>query len=374
MRARTGCIRERNGKIYAVVTFTDPVTGKRHFRERKAKNRTEARLLIKELLRAIDLQGARAFQAEKVTFQELATWYRETYLIEPQYRDGNKVAGLRSFEDMRRRLKTLEDFFGKRRIKDITFGDIERYRAERLATPKQRGGGQRTVTGIHRELEILRRMFSVAVREGWLARNPFTSGSKTLISQASENKRTRILTRDEELRLFAACDTPQRRHLRCFLMFLLDTGARKSEALHLRWRNVDFQARVMTLEKHTTKTEQERSLPIPSRLQTELEKLWLQSSQNLDEFVFPVRDPRMSFEKARNEAGLPWLRLHDLRHAFATRLVTGDLPLPMVANLLGHAQISMSMRYTNLNREAIQRAGAILDSLHEIDDQKLLVN
>src|SRR5437868_5941731 len=64
--------------------------------------------------------------------------------------------------------------------------------------------GQRSITSVNRELALLRRMFNVAYREGWLLKNPFHSG-EPLISLADEVKRERILTRDEEARLLEAC-------------------------------------------------------------------------------------------------------------------------------------------------------------------------
>jgi hypothetical protein len=60
---------------------------------------------------------------------------------------------------------------------------------------------------------MLRRRLNVAQREGWILRSPFAAGG-SLISLADEDKRERILTREEEVRLLAACDTPQRAHLK----------------------------------------------------------------------------------------------------------------------------------------------------------------
>ncbi len=64
---------------------------------------------------------------------------------------------------------------------------------------------------------MLRRMFNVAQREGWILRNPFASGD-SLISVADEQERERILTRAEETKLLVACETPQRAHLKRILI------------------------------------------------------------------------------------------------------------------------------------------------------------
>jgi integrase len=72
---------------------------------------------------------------------------------------------------------------------------------------------------------MLRRMLNVAQREGWILRSPFAAGD-SLISLADENKRERILTREEEIKLLAACESPQRAHLKAILICALDTGMR----------------------------------------------------------------------------------------------------------------------------------------------------
>jgi len=81
---------------------------------------------------------------------------------------------------------------------------------------------------------MLRRMLTVAQREGWILRNPFAAGD-SLISLADENKRERVLTREEEMKLLASCDTPQRAHLKTILICALDTGMRQGEIFSLRW-------------------------------------------------------------------------------------------------------------------------------------------
>ena len=78
---------------------------------------------------------------------------------------------------------------------------------------------------------MLRRMLNVAQREGWILRNPFAAGD-SLISLADENKRERILTREEEMKLLAACDTPQRAHLKGIIICAIDTGMRQGEYFH----------------------------------------------------------------------------------------------------------------------------------------------
>src|SRR5205085_7565927 len=139
------------------------------------------------------------------------------------------------------------------------------------------------VATMNRELGVLRRIFNIGVREGWLLKNPFSSG-EPLISPASERRRERILTLEEERRLLEACE---RRDVRALFICLLDTGARLSEMLrHLRWRSVCFSSRTITLEAMTTKTLKPRQVGMPERMVQELQEQWGASSKGLDERDF----------------------------------------------------------------------------------------
>lgn len=119
---------------------------------------------------------------------------------------------------------------------------------------------------------MLRRMLNVAQREGWILRSPFAAGD-SLISLADENNRERILTREEEVNLLAACDTPQRSHLKAILICALDTGMRQGEIFSLRWRDVDLENGLLNIQAFHTKTMKERHVAITTRLALELERL-----------------------------------------------------------------------------------------------------
>jgi integrase len=126
---------------------------------------------------------------------------------------------------------------------------------------------------------MLRRMLNVAQREGWILRSPFAAGD-SLISLADENKRERILTREEEMKLLASCDTPQRTHLRGILICALDTGMRQGEIFSLRWRDVDLENGLLNIQAFHTKTMKERQVAITTRLALVLEQLKANAPDN----------------------------------------------------------------------------------------------
>lgn len=371
--------RERSGSIFkrekvdksgkkkitwwARVTYTDPVTGQRHDRQRRAENKAHAKELMHSLVAEIDQTDGRALDHERKTFLDLAEYYSTHYLKAAEYVDGRKIAGMRSLATVEGQLKVLKEHFGQRRLRSITHGDLRTFRADRLKAPK-RGGGQRTIASVNRELALLRRMLNVAQREGWILRSPFSVG-ESLISIADERKRERIITREEERRLLEAC-TGRRAHLRAIVICALDTGMRQGEMLKLRWHDVDFENRIITVRAFNTKTMTERQLSITTRLAIELDRLYALSPKQSDDLVFGISDNvKHGFNSIRAAAGIKDLRFHDLRHTAATRLVGAHIPLSEVGRVLGHTQPATTYRYVNANIETARRAAAALEYYSE---------
>lgn len=358
-RTRSGSIWLNGGDIYARVTYTDQ-HGKRRDIKRKAVSRTHARTLAKEMLAELDQRGDQALDTARMTFAQLAQHYIDHYLIAPQYVHGRKVRGLRTYKEGRRLARMLSAHFGKKLIREITHGDILRFKSARLDIPV-RESGQRSIATINRELSMLQRVFTVAFREGWVTRHPFTAGGKNLISSSDEQKRERILSRDEELRLLDACDG-RRAHLKPIIICALDTGMRRGEIFTLRWRDVDLPHRTINIQAFNTKTMRERTIKITPRLGRELERLWAQSRQDPSARVFGVEDTiKRSWATALRIAEIEGIRFHDLRHTCATRLVKGRLELAEVSRVLGHTNIATTYRYVNLDETALDRAASILE-------------
>lgn len=388
-RERTGSVVKREKKLengkkqitwWARVTYVDPVTGQRHDRQRRAESKANAKELMHDLLTELDTTDGRTLAHERKTFLELAEYFSKHYLKPAEYVDGRKVAGVRSLMTLKGQLETLKTYFGKRRVRSLTHGDLRTFRADRLkaptradiarherelrANPEAELRSTRTIASVNRELALLRRMFNVAEREGWLVRSPFKVG-ESLISLADERQRERILTRDEEARLLKAC-ADQRAHLRPIIICALDTGMRRGEILKLRWRDVDFENRAITVQAFNTKTMRERQLSMTTRLAIELEKLYEQSPKRAEGLVFGIHDNvKRSFGSVRRAAGLEDVRFHDLRHTAATRLVGACIELPDVGRVLGHTQPATTYRYTNANLETARRASTALDAFNE---------
>lgn len=385
-RERKGSIvKRKDGSIFARVTYLDPVTQKRKDKLRRADNRTHAKEIIKEMLRDIDDNGEQSLDGH--TFADLATYYKKHYLTKAEYVDGRKTTGLRSLAAPTGFLNTLCDYFGKRLLRKITYGDVRSFHAARIKAPTSRKTdkdgqpiGKRSVASVNRELALLRRVFNVAVGEGWIPKNPMHRG-KSLVSIADEQKRERVLTFDEENKLLAACgkrtmtytrngkkitaidNGGKRAHLRAIIIAAIDTGMRRGELLKLRWSDIDFANEIITVQALNTKTLKMREVGISTRLKLELETLFNQSPPDLNALVFGLNDVKRSFEGVRRAAGLPDVRFHDLRHTHATRLIACHIPVTEVARTLGHQQLATTFRYVNQTRDSTKRITDAIDAM-----------
>src|SRR6266403_666968 len=101
MRERVGSIVNRKSRVakgkvtwWARITYTDPVTGKRHDRQRRAESKSNAKDLVQDLIAEVDKTGGRPLAKEHMTFVDLATYYEEEYLKPAEYVDVRKVAGV----------------------------------------------------------------------------------------------------------------------------------------------------------------------------------------------------------------------------------------------------------------------------------------
>lgn len=380
-RLRTGEIVRIRKWWHARIDYHvyDEQAGKlrRKYITRKADVNTKfsARKKLEDLFKEFD-GSPQSYDGASMTFAQLADFYKETYLIDPEYVDGRKVAGLRNRYDYTNRLEVLRRYFGKKRVREITYGDLERYRIQRIKTPVTVGRNtrgteklgkpstrQRSIASVHRELSLLRRILNVARRNKWIMENPFELG-EPLIRPGDEKPRERILRRDEEQKLLAAC-AGERAHLKPILICALDTGMRRGEMLKMKWADIDFEARLIIIHSFNTKTQRQRVVAMTERLTQELETLWSISVKNPDGLVFGIKTSfKNAFNKAKHNAGITDLRFHDLRHTALTRLAQRNMSLSEVGRIGGHTQARTTYRYINADMDTARRAAAMLDEFN----------
>lgn len=189
---------------------------------------------------------------------------------------------------------------------------------------------------------------------------------KGILLLKNTHKVERYLKASEMKALFCALQRCRNPLLKYFVPLALFTGARKRELLDARWCDIDFVNGVWRIP--ITKSGKPLTVPLTSdayalllELQAFLPSLLKSSGDTQSEWVFPnpkTGKPFMSifnaWNSARTEAGLPDLRIHDLRHSFASALVNNGVPIYDVQKLLGHQSIKTTERYSHLAPERLR--------------------
>ena len=240
----------------------------------------------------------------------------------------------------RYRLAICVDFFGDTSLKDITSQRIRQFKQHRV------DAGNKGST-VNRYLALLKKMLNVAIEEDLIKENPVR---KVKFASELDSVRKRVLTYEEEQRFLAECSE----HLRPIVVTALHTGMRLSEILNLKWRNVDFERQVITIEK--AKSGKVRSVPMNRVLIGELSHLKIQDG--ISNLVFPFKSIRTAFENAKRRAGIEDFTFHDLRRTFGTRLLEQGSNIRSIQKLYGHSSVLVTERYLHpkddLGRDAVE--------------------
>ncbi len=366
MKERTGQISEntKTGIWTARVCYQN-TNGKRTAIQRTANNKTDAKKLLKQLLEKLDNGGREAIDADKLTFNDLADYYEKHYAKPAKFIDDRKIEGMRDYKHVKAFVKQFRLYFGKLKIKRISYEEVLSFRSHRLTVPTHYKR-TRNIATMNRELSCLRRIFNIAIRQGWLTNNPVNMG-ESLIDRSAERRRDRILSLDEEKRLLEAC-TGKRKHIKPLIICLLDTGARRGETLKLKFSDMDFENKLITFQALNTKTLKTRKIAMTTRVYNILLKLWEKSNKDFNSLVFDFKDVRDSFQNACIDANIPTgspfgITLHSLRHTAACRLINGDLPIQMVSRILSHENPQTTYRYLSSTDETLRQAATIFESI-----------
>ena len=252
-----------------------------------------------------------------------------------------------------------------RAVRDITDGKT----AKDEKSEKKRGrirvrGGEGVA---RRTLTTTAAMFAWGIEHGLVAANPFAA-----VKLAAPPVRERFLSRNEAGRLLDALTAMEAagglgQAVGDAIRLLLLTGARKTEITGLRWSEVDVERKRLVLPPERTKAggrTGERHITLsPPALQTLARRRPAKAKP--DDFVFPsargdghVVGIRRPFVKACAVAEIAGVRIHDLRHSFASFAVADGASLFLVSKLLGHASSRTAERYAHLSGDPLQDAAA----------------
>jgi len=326
---------DTNGRVVRTSTNT---TNKTLAREILGKKRT----LVAEN-RHLDVK-----RVPNVTFYELCKQYWE------MHGKNLRTKGL---------LKTNEDGtnsgmieiwktgLGNLMLSELTQHKIEKFLSERIDEKKL------STSTYNRHLSMLKAMLNKGKEWGLLLESPAASIKK----RKEDSGRTRFLSAEEVQALLNGASEI----FRPLLITALHTGMRRGELLSLQWQDVNLHTRIITVQH--SKSGKKRMIPLDDTVHETLKKLPSRFGKGI---VFPssrngkdaLTDTNKTFTRLIEKVELKDVRFHDLRHTFASHLVMSGVDLVTVQQLLGHAHISMTMRYAHLAPEHRAKAVKALDS------------
>jgi len=256
---------------------------------------------------------------------------------------------------------------GQRRVADIEREDIAALHREIAKKHPYQA---------NRVLALLSVLFNLAIEREMRTDNPAAR-----IPKAPEERRERFLNPPEIARLMEALAANPEKISAAAIKFLLLTGARRAEALGARGGEFDLDAGVWTKPSANTKQKRVHRVPISGAALDVLREMKeeaarLQRSGIITPYVFPsvkrpaepLQEVRRTWATACKAAALTGVRLHDLRHSFASALVSDGIGLPTIGAMLGHSQPRTTSRYAHLYettyettlRDAAERVGALV--------------
>ena len=241
---------------------------------------------------------------------------------------------------------------GSKHLDAITRDDV-------LALMQKRIANKAAAGSVNRVIILLRFLFNQAIR--WGVVGVTSNPTKDIPLLKLNNQRQRFLSQQEAFRLLEAVEQSINPMLGFIVAFLLLTGARKREVLDARWDCIDWQRRIWRIP--ISKSGKARYVPLSDTAMVLLRQRQLQTADNGCDWVFPnpssgkpYRCITNAWVTARRRAGLDDLRIHDLRHSFASFLINNGRSLYEVQRILGHSSARMTERYAHLAHDTLLAA------------------
>ena len=340
------------------------------------KARAKAKSIIGDVADGNDPQTAKATERAAMTVNELCTLYLS---------DGCETKKSSTIAtDKGRITRHIKPLIGRKRVKDLTSNDIRRFmsdiaKGKTAATVKTGAHGLARVTGgkgtATRTVGLLGGIMSFAVSEGIRADNPVLG-----VKRYTDKKGERYLSPTELSRLGETLGSVEKTAPLAVLAIrlLILTGCRKSEILSLKWSEVDFEIGCLRLDD--SKTGQKIVMLGAPPLQL----LANQPKQENSEYIFPAMKGKghyvglpKAWERIRKLAELDGVRLHDLRHSFASVGAGAGMGLQMVGKLLGHSDPKTTARYSHIAdnpiKEAADRISGTIASIMDGNEKSTVV-
>ena len=340
----------------------------------------EARELAREFLAAVARGDDPTVQNDILAFGDFIKDIYTPWVLE------NRKSGKNTVDMIQSNFK----FLSVMPIESITVAQIEQWRSKRKKQDSVKSSSLNRITA------ALLSSLNWAVKRGIIANNPISKLER--LSERDSVKKVRYLTEDERARLMQALDEREddiRRareshnnwcrerdlptmpslankafadYLKPMVTLCLNTGIRRNSILSLEWRDINFTEENIIVRAETSKSDKQYIVPMNDQTRDVLKQWQTQcKSTSARGLVFPspktgkkMDNCNSSWEALLKKAEIENFRWHDMRHDFASQLVMKGADLNTVRELLGHADLKMTLRYAHLAPEAKKKAVQLL--------------
>jgi site-specific recombinase XerD len=371
------------GKKTFCVDYKHPNNGKRATYKIGDATRyavAEAREVAQQFLASIEHGKDPTLPDKKLLFGE---FIKDIY--EPWVTDNRKSGDFTAYI-----LKSNFEFLFDTPLEEITIAQIERWRS------KSKKEGRKDST-LNRKITALKAAISWAEKRNIIEANPLRKLER--LSEDDSDIKVRYLTKEERARLMAALDAREKEirqgrvshnqwlaernmellpplkdcdfadHLKPVVLLSLSTGIRRNSILSLEWRDVNFGDRTIMVRAASSKSGKQYYAPMNKIAFDALTRWYSQSKRTSPlSLVFPspqtgkkMEDCRSSWESLLKRAEITNFRWHDMRHDFASQLVMRGADLNTVRELMGHADMKMTLRYAHLAPNIRMKAVELLE-------------
>ena len=307
-----------------------------------AEARKRARTLKAEIQLGADPRGEERARKAVITFAEFFDGHYLPY-VKPRKRSWKRDEELYRLH--------VRDKLGSRRLTEITRQQVQLLHTAVL------GKGLSHATADH-VLKVIRHGLNLAVDWSMLDKNPTVGVPLFMV----DNKVEHYLNDVELEGLLHVLRTDANRTICNIALFLLSTGCRLNEALSAKWEQIDRGTRTWKIPAANSKSKKVRSVPLND---SALEVIAGLGTEGNFEHLFvnvqsgkPYTTIMKVWARLRAKAGLPHLRVHDLRHQYASFLVNSGRTLYEVQQILGHSDPSVTQRYAHLSSRSLQEAAS----------------
>lgn len=229
---------------------------------------------------------------------------------------------------------------------------IEDFKIERLSVVKKKT--------VNNDLGTIRRFFNLAIKRGYLDKNPM---EKVEMLKISDRRLPRFLTKEELERIYAKLKDEDKD----IVKVLANTGMRWGALRHLEWKDVDMENRIIKIREkilHTgkvwkPKVGSARDIPMDDVVYEILKK-----RKRTEGFVFSKRDGKIldrnnlreRLQRVCRKLGIENVNIHTLRHTFCSHLIMSGVDIPIMMKLSGHKDIRVAQMYMHLAKDHVRKA------------------